>query len=249
MEKLIAVVQARTGSSRLPNKVMKEICGKPMLLLMLERLQRAEKIDEIVVATTTEKSDDIIVDLAEKNNFQYFRGSELDCLDRHYQAGEKFGADFIAKITSDCPLIDPVIVDRVLDFYIKNSNKYDYVSNAHPPSYPDGLDIEVFSMSSLKKAWKEAKEKNEREHTTTYIWSHPKMFRLGNVEMPGKKSLFMQERWTVDYPEDFEFVKTIYENLYKEGRIFLMDEILKFLSKRKDIWEINHHLSIHNSVH
>ncbi len=249
MGKLIAVVQARMGSSRLPNKVMKEICGKPMLFLMLERLQHAKKIDDIVIATSTEKSDDAIADFAHKNNFLFFRGSELDCLDRHYQVGVKFGADFIAKITPDCPLIDPVIVDKVLDFFIKNSDKYDYVSNAHPPSYPDGLDVEIFHMSSLKKAWKEVKTIQEREHTTTYIWSHPEIFRLGNVKMPGKKSLFMQERWTVDYLEDFEFVKLIYENLYNDGRIFLMDEILEFLNKRRDIWEINHHLSIHNAVH
>jgi spore coat polysaccharide biosynthesis protein SpsF len=248
-KKLVAVVQARMGSTRLYGKVMKKICEKPMLLLMLERLKKSKLIDEIIVATSIEKRDDIIFDLASKNNYSVFRGSELDCLDRHYKSGLQYKADYVAKITPDCPLIDPIIVDKVLNYFLENIEKYDYVSNAHPPTYPDGLDFEVFKISSLKKAWIEAKKNEEREHTTTYIWSHPEIFRLGNVEMPNNQNMFSKERWTVDYPEDFEFVKIIYENLYKDGRIFLMDEILEFLNKRKDVWNINHHLAIHNSTH
>jgi len=247
--KLIAVVQSRMGSTRLPGKVMKPICGKPMLLLMLERLSHAKMIDEIVVATTTNKNDDVIAELAQKNGYSVFRGSEFDCLDRHYRAAAEFGAQYVAKITPDCPLIDPVVVDMVLGYFLKNADKYDYVSNAHPATFPDGLDFEVVHYFVLEKASKEAKKPEEREHTTTYIWSQPNLFRLGNVVMPDGRNLFMKERWTVDYPEDFEFVKVIYENLYKGGRIFLMDEILDFLEKRKDVWKINHHLAIHNAVH
>jgi len=247
--KVIAVVQTRMGSTRLPGKVMKKICGKPLLLLMLERLSHSKSIDEIVVATTNNKNDDIIYDLAKRNQYSVFRGSEFDCLDRHYQVAKKFDGNFVAKITPDCPLIDPEITDRVIEFFLKNVNNYDYVSNAHQPTFPDGLDVEIFQFSALEKAWKEATDPNHREHTTTFIWSQPSKFRLGNVTMPNNQNLFMRERWTVDYKEDFEFVKAIYENLYDNGRIFLMNDILDFLRQRKDIWNINHHLAIHNSVH
>lgn len=247
--KVVAVVQSRMGSSRLPGKVMKEICGIPMLLLMLERLSNAKLVDEIVVATTTNKNDDVIYNLAKINGYSVFRGNELDCLDRHYQVAKHFNADFVAKITPDCPLIDPVITDKVIDFFLKNVDKYDYVSNVHPATFPDGLDVEIFHLSALEKAWKESDNATQREHTTTYIWSQPSKFRIGNFIMPDGKNLFMQERWTVDFKEDFKFIQIIYENLYHERNIFLMNEILEFLEKRKDVWNINHHLAIHNSVH
>ena len=247
--KLIAVVQSRMGSTRLPGKVMKQICGKPMLLLMLERLSQSKLIDEIVVATTTNPNDDVIFECVKNNNYSVFRGSEFDCLDRHYRAAIKYNASYVAKITPDCPLIDPEIVDQVLGYFLENLDDYDYVSNAHPPTWPDGLDFEVFSLAALEKAHQEAVEQNHREHTTTYIWSNPQKFRIGNVVMPNGKNLFMSHRWTVDFPEDFEFVKNIYENLYTDGRIFLTEEILSFLEKRQDIQKINQHLAIHNSVH
>ena len=247
--KVVAVVQARTDSTRLPGKVLKEICGKPMLLLMLERLSHSKSIDEIVIATTTNAKDDTIFELGKKNGYSVFRGSEFDCLDRHYQVGKKFNADYVAKITSDCPLIDPHITNLVINYFLNNVDDFDYVSNAHPATFPDGLDMEIFHLSTLEKAWRETTIPEHREHTTTYIWSQPSKFRLGNVVMPGGRNLFMQERWTVDYKEDFEFVKTVYENLYENGKIFLMDEILDFLKKRVDVWNINHHLAVHNAVH
>ncbi len=247
--RVIAIVQARMGSTRLPGKVMKSICNKPVIELMLERLSKSELIDEIVVATTNLNEDDVIFDWAKKSNYSVFRGSELDCLDRHYQVGKKFDAEFIAKITPDCPFIDPQIVDKVVGFFLENSEKFDYVSNGHPPSYPDGLDLEIMHLSTLEIAWKHSIEPIEREHTTTHIWKNPDVFRIGNVLMPGTKNLFMTERWTLDYPEDFKFIKKVYENLYQNGKIFLMDEILEFLSKRQDIRKINNHLCEHNSVH
>ena len=246
--KLVAVVQSRMGSTRLPGKVMKEICGKPMLLLMLERLSQAKLIDEIVVATTTNPNDDVIFELVKKNGYNVFRGSEFDCLDRHYRVAIEYNAAYIAKITPDCPLIDPQIVDKVLDYFLKNVNNYDYVSNAHPPSWPDGLDLEVFHVATLEKAYREATESSHREHTTTYIWSNPEKFRIGNVVNPDGRNLFMSHRWTVDFPEDFEFVKKIYEDLYN-NKIFLMEEILLLLEKRPDISKINSHLAMHNAVH
>ncbi len=247
--RVIVVVQARMGSTRLPGKVMKLICNKPLIELMLERLSKSELIDEIVVATTNLNEDDVIFDWAKKSNYPVLRGSELDCLDRHYQVGKKFGAKFIAKITPDCPFIDPEIVDKVIEYFLKHSDEFDYVSNGHPPSYPDGLDLEIMHLSTLEIAWNNSVDPIEREHTTTHIWNHPEIFRIGNVQMPGGKNLFMTQRWTLDYPEDFEFTKQIYENLYQNGNIFSMDEILQFLANRPDISKINSHLCEHNSVH
>jgi len=247
--KVVASIQVRFGSSRLPGKVLKKICGKPMLLLMLERLSKCELLDEIIIATTHNKNDDPIFELVKKHGYKVFRGSEFNCLDRHYQAVKNSGAEFICKITSDCPLIDPKIIDKVIRYFLENKNRFDYVSNVHPTTYPDGLDVEMFSMTSLEKTWKEAKSKEEKEHTTTYMWKNPSIFRIGSIVMPKGENLFKKERWTVDYHEDFEFVKAIYENLYDDGKIFLMDEILGFLMKRKDIKKINHHLVEKNAVH
>lgn len=248
-DKVVASIQARSGSSRFPGKVLKKICNKPMLLLMLERLSKCELLDEIVIATTDNKNDDPIVELVKTNGYSVFRGSEFDCLDRHYQAVKKSNAKFICKITSDCPLIDPKVVDKVIRYFLENKNNFDYVSNVHPATYPNGLDVEIFSSVALEKTWKEAKTNEEKEHTTTYMWKNPFLFRIGSVVMPEHQNLFLKERWTVDYLEDFEFVKAIYENLYDDGRIFLMKDILEFLKERKDIKKINHHLIEKNVVH
>ncbi len=248
-DKVVVSIQVRMNSTRLPGKVLKKICNKPMLLLMLERLSKCELIDEIIIATTHNKRDDPIFELAKNHGYKVFRGDEHDCLDRHYQAVKNSNAQFICKITSDCPLIDPKIVDSVIRYFLENKNKFDYVSNVHPTTYPNGLDVEMFSNYALEKTWKEAKNKEEREHTTTYMWKNPSLFKIGSIIMPNKENLFTKERWTVDYPEDFEFIKAIYENLYDNGKVFLMNEILKFLSKREDIKKINQHLIDKNAVH
>ena len=248
-EKVIASIQVRSGSTRLPNKAMKKICGKPMLLLMLERLSKSELLDEVIIATTENKNDNHIFELVKKQGYKVFRGSEFDCLDRHYQAVKNSNAKFICKITSDCPLIDPNIVDDVIKYFLENKNKFDYVSNVHPPTFPDGLDVEMFSISALEKAWKEARKNEEREHTTTYMWRNPSKFRIGSVVMPNGVNLFIKERWTVDYPEDFEFVKEIFENLYDDGKIFHMSDILELLKKQVYIKKINEHLVEKNAVH
>jgi spore coat polysaccharide biosynthesis protein SpsF len=249
MKKVIASIQVRYNSTRLPGKVLKKICGKPMLELMLERLSKSKLIDEIIIATTINKNDDPIFELAKKLGYKVFRGDENDCLDRHYQAIKNSNGNFICKITSDCPLIDPEIVDKVIGYYFENEKKFDYVSNVHPATFPDGLDVEMFSLATLERAWKEAKNQDEREHTTTYMWKNPLIFRIGSVIMSKGENLFKKERWTVDYPEDFEFIKAIYENLYHNGKIFLLNEILEFLSEREDIKKINQHLVEKNAVH
>ena len=247
--KVIAVVQARTGSSRLPGKTMKEICGKPMILLMLERLSKSKLIDKIIVATTTKSEDDVLFKTVTDAGFDVFRGSELDCLDRHYQVGKLFNGDYICKITSDDPLIDPILTDQVIQYFLTNSNKFDYVSNVHPPTYPDGLDVEIFQMSALEKAWNESKDPNEREHTTPFIWSNPSIFKIGNFLRQKNENLFLTHRWSVDYPEDFEFVKNIFEELYPRDNNFTTDDILELLEKKPQLKEINCKFLSKNKIH
>ena len=181
---------------------------------MVERVQASELAGQIVVATSTEKSDDPIEELCNQYNLECYRGSLTDLLDRHYQAGKKYNADAVVKIPSDCPLIDPKIVDRVLSYYIENTEKYDFVSNLHPATYPDGNDVEVMSFSALEQAWKEAAKKLEREHTTPFIWENPERFRIGNVAWNSSKNYSTSHRWTIDYEEDYIFIRKVYEELY-----------------------------------
>lgn len=246
---VIAVIQTRTGSTRLPKKTLKKICGKPMILLMLERLSHSKFIDKIVVATTVNSNDDELYNLIKKNKYEIFRGSEMDCLDRHYQVGKKYDANYVCKITSDDPLIDPVLTDEIIDYFLKNSEKFDYVSNVHPPTFPDGLDVEIFKMDALENAWNNSVDPEEREHTTTFIWKNPSKFKIGNYENPSGENLFLTERWTVDYIEDFEFVKAIYEELYDKNKIFLTQEILNLLKQKPELKSINQKLVSKNKIH
>ena len=238
-ENKVLIIQARTGSTRLKNKIVMEIFNRPILSFMLERLRFCKNIDQIVIATTIEKKDDIIVDIAKANNIDFFRGSEEDLLDRHYKAGLKFNADIIIKIPSDCPLADPKVVDNVIQYYLDNKNMFDYVSNYHPPTFPDGLDVEVIPMNILKMAWDKATKDYEREHLTPYIWEHPEKFRIGNISY--EENLFMKERWTLDYEEDFLFIKKIFEALYKKGEVFHMEDVLTLLKKYPDMKEEANH--------
>ncbi|MCG2717784.1 MAG: glycosyltransferase family protein [Nanoarchaeota archaeon] len=232
-----ALIQTRMGSTRLPGKILKEVLGEPLLWHLCERLKFSEFIDEVIILTTEKKSDDPIVDFCKVNKLKYFRGSEYDVLDRHYQAAKKFKVDVIVRITSDCPLIDPQVTDRVIKYYLDNKGKFDYVSNCHPATYPDGLDTEVISFDILEEAWKNAKKPYEREHVTPYIWDNPEIFRIGNVEY--KKDVSMEERWTLDYEEDYQFIKIVYKNLYEEGQIFSMGDILQLLKESPEIKKIN----------
>ncbi|NWG27209.1 MAG: NTP transferase domain-containing protein, partial [Ignavibacteriaceae bacterium] len=167
------------GSSRLPGKVLLPLAGKALLLRMYERVSFAKNAGEIVVAITEDKNDNQLLEICEQNGIKVCRGSTFDLLDRHYQAAKKYNADAVVKIPSDCPLIDPEIIDKVILYYINNKEKFDFVSNLHPPSYPDGNDLEIMSFETLETAWKEAKKDFEREHTTPYIWENPEKFRIG----------------------------------------------------------------------
>ncbi len=236
---VVTVVQARTGSTRLPNKVLRPLVGKPLLVRMVERVLAAELTGRVIVATTTDAADDTVAAICRDAGLPCFRGHPTDLLDRHYQAGKQFGADAVVKIPSDVPLIDPQIIDRVLGVYLENPSVYDYVSNLHPPSYPDGHDVEVMSMDSLETAWREASRDFEREHTTPFLWENPGRFRLHNVAWETGLDYSMSHRWTIDYEEDYAFIKAVYEALYPQNPRFGLEEVLVLLDRRPDIAALN----------
>ena len=237
--KILTVIQARRGSSRLPDQVRLPLAGQPLLVRMLERVQRARLAGQIVVATTTDADDDALVTLCETHGINVFRGSPTDLLDRHYQAALAYGADAVVKIPSDCPLIDPAVIDRVLSFYLETAGQYDFVSNLHPATYPDGHDVEVMPLGALATAWREARRPLEREHTTPFFWENPGRFRLANVAWETGLDYSMSHRFTIDYPADYEFIKAVYDALYPGNPAFGLDEILTLLKQRPDIYALN----------
>lgn len=226
--KIVAIIQARMSSSRLPGKVMAEICGKPMLYHVVKRTGRSKMIDLACVATSDHCDDDIIESFCKGNGIPCFRGSLDDVLDRYYQAASHFGASTIVRLTADCPLLDPDIIARVIKKFSEGS--FDYVSNVMEYTYPDGLDTEVFSFGALERAWREARLKSEREHVTPYIRNHPEIFRLANVSYRENLSHF---RWTVDQPQDLDFVRSVYERL--GSMYFDMTDVLKLLKQNPDL--------------
>jgi len=235
--RVVAIIQARTGSTRLPGKVLKEIVGKPMLWHVIRRVKAAKLVNKLVVATTNKDDDKRVIEIAKELGVESFAGNEEDVLDRFFQAARKYKADIIVRITADDPFKDPVIIDKIIKIFLKNQDKVDYVSNTIKPTYPEGIDVEVFSFKALENAWRESSSKFDREHVTSYIWLNPQRFRLVNVE--NESGDFSHLRWTVDTQEDLDFIREIYKRLYREGRIFLMDEILSLLESEPKITKIN----------
>jgi spore coat polysaccharide biosynthesis protein SpsF len=236
----LVVVQARTGSTRLPGKVSLPLAGRPLLERMIERVHAASSFFEIVVATTVEPSDDPIVDICAGADIPCFRGHPTDLLDRHYQAAlaHRPRPDTVVKIPSDCPLIDPAVIDRVLDAHGSSTN--DFTSNLHPATYPDGNDVEVMTMEALAIAHREAERPLEREHTTPFLWERPERFKLGNVAWETGLDYSMSHRFTIDYPEDYAFVQAVYDALYTPNLpVFSLRSILLLLEARPDIHALN----------
>lgn len=229
----IAIIQARLGSTRLPGKVLLDLEGKTVLEHVIERVKASELINDVVVATTIRKEDLRIIKLCAGLGISVYCGSVDDVLDRYYQAARLFKADHIVRITSDCPLMDPMVIDEVIALHIRE--KADYTSNTIKETYPDGEDVEVFTFDALKKAWKNANLASEREHVTPYLRKNP-AFKKASLEF--KKDL-SHKRWTLDNPEDYEFIKLIYKNLYNKTQLFGMDEILKFIDKNPEVEKIN----------
>jgi spore coat polysaccharide biosynthesis protein SpsF len=208
-----------------------------LLWHVIMRIRNIQGIDEVILATSTSEQDKVLLEATVSMGVKGFAGSEDDVLDRYYRAAEKYSADIIVRITADDPFKDPVVTHNVIRAYLDNLPGIDYVSNWLEPTFPVGLDVEVFSFEALKIAFENAKEQKHREHVTTYIWQNPQKFRLMNVECSlGDLSSF---RWTVDTQEDLDFVRGVYGYLYEEGKIFFMQDILKLLEAHPELKRIN----------
>lgn len=206
---------------------------------MYERVSASKLCGTIVIATTLDKSDDKVEELCNDYGIKCFRGHPTDLLDRHYQAAKLLDADAVVKIPSDCPLIDSRIIDKVIKFYLNNKNEFDYVSNLHPATYPDGNDVEIMSFKALSDAWENAKRELEREHTTPYLWENPDKFKIANVIWETGLDYSMSHRFTIDYEKDYNFIKQVYDELYPINDKFTLDDILNLLERRPDIKKIN----------
>jgi len=250
----LVVVQARTGSSRLPGKVLLPVAGAPVLVRMLERVLAARTRFELVVATTGRSEDDGLAELVRRFGARVFRGHPTDLLDRHYRAARAARAEVVVKIPSDCPLVDPAAIDGVLGAFLSDPGRYDFVSNLHPPSWPDGNDVEVMSFAALEQAHRSASARHEREHTTPFLWDRPERFRVGNVTWETGLDLSMTHRLTLDYPDDYAVVAAVYEALWRKDRpVFPLADVLALLEERPELRETNaryagvnwyrHHLS------
>lgn len=225
------------GSTRLPNKVLKDLCGRPVLWHVVERLKYCKHVSDIVIATTILPEDDAIQKFCEENNIKFSRGSSDNVLSRYYEAAKEFNAETIIRITSDCPVIDPVLLDEMITEF--NKENVDYMSNSLERTFPRGLDAEIFSFASLEKSYKEASLQYELEHVTPYIYRHPELFSLKNFAHDKDYSF---HRWTLDTEEDFELISEIYKELYKEGELFLWKDILKLFEIKPELIEINKHI-------
>ena len=256
---ILVVVQARMTSTRLPGKVLLPLGGKPLLLRMVERLQLAQTPFQTVVSITTDPADDVLHDLCRAEGIACFRGHATDLLDRHYRAGLAAGARVVVKIPSDCPLIDPAAIDRVLGLFLSQPGQFDYVSNLHPATWPDGNDVEVMTMAALETAWQRATRPHEREHTTPYFWdTAPHQFRLGNVRWETGLDYAMTHRLTIDYPADYDLIKAVFETLYPQKADFNLTDILNLLDSEPTVFNMNqayagvnwyrHHLDELNTV-
>lgn len=230
------ILQARVGSTRLPGKVLKEVRGKPILVHDIERLRHIDRLDTIVVATTDRAEDDALVSVLERRgtDTRIFRGSAEDVLDRFHGAAHEHGLDVIVRITSDCPLLDPRVSGLVVDRFL--SEGLDYCCNNMPRTFPHGMDTEVFTLAALDEAWREATAPADREHVTPFFRDHPERFRMANVSHSRDLSHI---RLTLDYPEDLRLMERIYDELYVEGSIFYLEDVLGLLERRPELLEIN----------
>jgi len=234
---IVAIIQARMGSKRLPGKVLKVAEGIPLLGHQFKRVNSSSLIDKIVIATSTGKEDEAIVSFCKENGIDYFRGSENDVLSRYYECAKKYNADVVVRLTGDCPLSDPEIIDKVIRLF--QSSDVDYAANTVPPEtrkYPSGLDAEVFSFTALKRAHEEASDVHDREHVTFYFWKYNNGFKT--VQLDSAKD-YSKYRITVDYPEDLEVVKFIISTLKCKGLFGHIEQIAEILDKNTEIEKKN----------
>lgn len=234
---VVIIIQARMLATRLPGKVLKEVDGKPLLAYLLERLRRVRNADGLLVATSQNPEDQKIVAFCDKEGVPVFRGSEEDVLSRYLGAARNCGAATVVRITADCPLIDPAVVERVIAYY--RDHEVDYAGNTLTLTYPRGMDTEVFSLRALEEAAQRAHLPSEREHVTLFMYTHPELFRLANVPYFNDMSKY---RLTVDTQEDFNLVKSVLQELYPRNPNFTLEDILRYLEKNPEIARINAHV-------
>jgi spore coat polysaccharide biosynthesis protein SpsF len=232
--KIVAIVQARTGSTRFPNKVFSKLSDKPLIWHVFNRLKYSKLLNFIVLATTDNVNDDSLVSWAIENNVYYFRGDEYDVLSRYYHCAKETSADIIVRITADDPFKDPEIIDLAIEKFIELG--LNFISNNNPPSFPEGLDVEVFDFKSLEIAFNSSIDQFEREHVTQYFYRNPEMFKMVNLTNFENVSNL---RWTIDTEKDYSMAKKIYDNLYNESKIFLFKDIMSFISKFPEVSLIN----------
>jgi len=234
--KIAAIIEARMTSSRLPGKIVRPIMGRPTLELLIERLLRSRYLNSIVIATTSNDTDDATENLAKRLRVGCYRGSEDDVLDRVLKAAQTYNIDVIVEITGDCPLIDPAVIDKLLAIYLEGD--YDFVANTLKETYPNGLDTRIFSRKILEDVAELTQDPVDHEHVSLYIFEHPERYNLFNMEsnLPEK---FWGARLTVDTIEDFEVISRIFEELYPKKPAFSLEDIINLLERRPELLEIN----------
>lgn len=235
----LVVLQARMSSSRLPGKVLEEVCGRSLLVHQVNRIKQSKYVDDILVATSVDQTDDILERHCIQNGIKVFRGNLEDVLDRYYKAilwyQKKHTVLNVIRLTADCPFVDSQLIDLVMLNHLIYKN--DYTSNTLEYTFPDGLDVEVFTSKALRNMWENASLPSEREHVTLYIKNRPSEFIVQNIAIAS--SSCEEERWTVDEPEDLEFTKSIYETLYPKNENFHMNEVMHLLDTHGSLREIN----------
>lgn len=237
--RIAAIIQARMQSTRLPAKVMASVANKPILQHIMERLHASQRIGTIILATTTSKEDDLLEDFARDDGLACYRGEEQDVLARYYGAATQFHTEIIVRICADDPLIDPQIIDEVVQSHL--SSDTDYTSNGIDRTFPLGLDVEVLNYEALERAHNEAQKDYEREHVTPYIYLHPEIFKLKSIQATGKLRR-PDLRLTVDTEEDLRLIREIFKRLYRDGRIFYTEDVIDLLDRHPELVAINAHV-------
>jgi len=248
---IVAILQSRMNPHRLPHKAILSLAGKPLLVTTADRIKACKLINMLAVSTTNETIDDQVCNLCKKANIPVFRDSTENQINVDYKIALKYDADLIVKISINEPLIDPAIITMMVRYYIENQEHYDYVSNLHPATYPEGNEIEIVSVRSLRKAWELAKGSSERENSTLFIQNNPDIFKLGNIKWESGYNYSKSHRWILDYEEDYVFIKKIFDELYYENKFFDIYEILSLLDKQPHLKYINSKyldINIYNKV-
>jgi spore coat polysaccharide biosynthesis protein SpsF (cytidylyltransferase family) len=236
---IVCIIQARMGSTRLPGKVMMEINKMPMLKFQVERVLQAKMLDEVIVATSTLVEDNEIFELCKDEGIPCFRGSENDVLTRYYDCACKYEAEIVVRVTGDCPFVDPVVIDQSIELFLEAG--VDYEVNTAPPEtsfWPDGSDVEVFSMEAFKRVHMEAMSPEDREHVTFFFWKNGPNREFSTIQLKNKEN-WSKYRFTVDYPEDYEVVKRIENELRERQQFGHVEEIVNIIQSRQDIFDLN----------